>query len=88
MIIFFTIIIKNILKNDYKIPNIYSWLKVNKLSYTIVQNRHFFILLGSYQPVIFIVLMGRMRGEPPGTQVDRHVDPGVAILAVEGQASP
>ena len=27
-------------------------------------------------------------GGPPETQVDRHVDPGVAILAVKGQASP
>ena len=25
---------------------------------------------------------GRTRGEPPGAQVNRHVDPGVAILTV------
>ena len=32
--------------------------------------------------------IGRTWGGPPGTQVDRHVDPGVAILTSVGQASP
>ena len=32
--------------------------------------------------------IARTWGGPPGTQVDRHVDPGVAILTSVGQASP
>ena len=48
--------------------------------------------LEAWEVQVFLVGLGEGHGEdeggPPGAQVDRHVDPGVAILAVEGQASP
>ena len=48
--------------------------------------------LEAWEVQVFLGGLGEGHGEdeggPPGTQVDIQVDPGAAILAVEGQASP